>query len=154
MTDGLRAVIFDIGGTLVRHAPVGTAVADLVPEPIGNAVADLERLAGRFRVGALTDTSVMTASDVIAALSRIGLDRDLEVIVTSVDVGAAKPDPRGLLQIIEHLGATPTTTLFVGDAEVDAGAAKAAGAHFAWSDGERSPGEIVDEFLMGRADLA
>ena len=147
----LEAVIFDIGGTLVRHAPLGTAVADLTPELIGTAAEDLERLAGRFRVGAVTDTSVMTAADVRDALAGSGLAEHLEVIVTSVDVGAAKPDPRGLRRAIEQLGASPATTLFIGDAEVDAGAAQAAGAHFAWSDGGRSPGAIVDEFLTGRS---
>jgi FMN phosphatase YigB (HAD superfamily) len=145
----LDAVIFDIGGTLVRHAPPGTAVADLTPELIGTAADDLERLAGRFRVGAVTDTSVMTEADVRAALAGSGLEEHLEVIITSVDVGAAKPDPRGLRRAIEQLGASPATTLFVGDAEVDAGAAEAAGTHFAWSDGVRSPGSIVDEFLSG-----
>jgi phosphoglycolate phosphatase-like HAD superfamily hydrolase len=52
-----------------------------------------------------------------------------------------------LLQAIVALDATPATTLFIGDAEVDAGAALAAGTHFAWTDGHRSRGEIVAEFL-------
>lgn len=38
-----------------------------------------------------------------------------------------KPDPKSLLTAIDNLGATPETTLYVGDSEVDIATARAAG---------------------------
>lgn len=42
-----------------------------------------------------------------------------------------KPDPAPLLHVIETLGATPATTLYVGDSETDVKTARAAGVHVA-----------------------
>ena len=147
----LRAVVFDIGDTLVHAAAPGTPVAELRGEPIGDAVHQLRALASRYRLGAVTDTTVMTSSDVRTALDGTGLAELLEVIVTSVDVGAAKPDPRGLHRALDLLGVTPEQTLFVGDADCDEAAATAAGVHFARAAAGRSPGETVRAFLAARA---
>lgn len=149
----ITAIVFDIGDTLVHAAPSGTSVSDLVVDPIGTAVADLQALSGIYRLGAVTDTSVMTEADVRALLGPCGLDALLEVVVTSVDVGAAKPDPRGLQLAMRLLEVEPGATLFVGDADVDAGAASTAGTHFARTDG-RSPGLVVAEFLDRRSPEA
>jgi len=61
---------------------------------------------------------------------------DLELGPFAVVVGGdtlptRKPDPAGLLAAIDALGATPADTIFVGDSEVDAETAKAAGVRFA-----------------------
>lgn len=139
----MRAILFDIGDTLVHAAPPATAVGELRAAPIGETVADLTELARRFRLGAVTDTSVMTGADVRRALAGSGLGEWLEVIVTSVDIGAAKPDPRGLVAAMNALGVAPDETLFVGDADVDAGAADNAGVRFVRAGGGRSPGGPV-----------
>lgn len=145
----IRVVLFDVGGTLVEADPPGTAVADLVARPIGNAVQDLRALRARFRLGAVTDTAVMTEADVRAALAPSGLDELLEVVVTSVDAGAAKPDPAGLLVALDRLGATPAEALFVGDADVDAGAAQRAGCAFARVGPGCGAGPAVHRWLAG-----
>jgi HAD superfamily hydrolase (TIGR01509 family) len=65
-----------------------------------------------------------------AKLSALGLDDLFDVVLTaqSADVGVFKPDPRGLLLVIERLGVSPSESMYVGDrAEVDASAAAAAG---------------------------
>ncbi|MEY2455452.1 MAG: nicotinate-nucleotide--dimethylbenzimidazole phosphoribosyltransferase [Acidimicrobiaceae bacterium] len=128
----IKAVLFDIGDTLVVAAPPATAVAALVATPIGQPARDLAALrdAG-IRLGAVTDTEVMGEADVRALLAPIGLDGLLEVVITSVDVGAAKPDPRGILRALERLGVEAADALFVGDGDVDAAAAAAAGVWFA-----------------------
>lgn len=146
----LRVVVFDIGDTLVHASAPGTPVAELRAEPIGDAVHELRALASRYRLGAVTDTTVMTSADVRTALEGTGLAELLEVIVTSVDVGAAKPDPRGLRRALGLLGVTPEQTLFVGDADCDEAAATAAGVHFARAAAGRSPGETVRAFLAER----
>ncbi|MGQ0617655.1 MAG: HAD-IA family hydrolase [Acidimicrobiia bacterium] len=145
----IRVVLFDVGGTLVEANPPGTAVADLVARPIGTAVQDLRALKARFRLGAVTDTSVMTAADVRAALTPSGLDDLLEVVVTSVDVGTAKPDPGGVLAALDRLGATPAEALFVGDADVDADAAQRAGVAFARVGPACGAGQAVHQWLAG-----
>lgn len=127
----ITTILFDIGDTLVRAAAPGTPVDDLRAEPLPGVEATLAALAGRFRLGAVTDTAVMTSEDVRAALAGTSLAERLEVIVTSHDVGVAKPDPTGLRRALAALGAEPDQALFVGDSDVDDGAAVAAGVRFA-----------------------
>ena len=143
----IRAILFDIGDTLVHAAPPGTAVDRLQVMPIGDAVAELTELGRDYRLGAVTDTSVMSEADVRAALAPSGLDRLLEVIVTSVDIGAAKPDPRGLVAALAALDVSPHEAIFVGDADVDEGAARAAGVRFVRAGQGRSPGPLVTAAL-------
>ena len=86
----ITAILFDIGDTLVRAAAPGTPVADLVAEPLPGAQLTLEALARHRRLGAVTDTAVMSEADVRLVLAGTGLEELLEVIVTSRDVGAAR----------------------------------------------------------------
>ena len=127
-----RAILFDIGDTLVAAAPPATEVSALVATPLGQPARDLAALRSRgIRLGAVTDTAMMAEAQVRALLAEIGLDELLEVVVTSTDVGVAKPDPRGILLALERLGIPPADALFVGDADVDEQAAEAAGVSFA-----------------------
>jgi len=146
----ITVILFDIGDTLVRAAAPGTPVAALVPEPLPGVVRTVAALARSFRLGAVTDTAVMTEADVRAALAPTGLADLLEVIVTSHDVGAAKPDPHGLLLALERLGVGPEHALFVGDADVDEGAAAAAGVAFARAGTGRDLAAVVHTVLTER----
>jgi nicotinate-nucleotide--dimethylbenzimidazole phosphoribosyltransferase len=132
----ITTLLLDIGDTLVAAAPPGTAVADLVAAPLPGVEATLEAVARHLRVGAVTDTAVMTEADVRSALAGTTLPERLEVIVTSHDVGAAKPDPAGVLRACRRLGVPVSEVLFVGDADVDEQAARAAGVAFARVDGD------------------
>lgn len=145
----IRTILFDVGDTLVRAARPGTPVDALVAEPLPGVLRTLRALHGSFRLGAVTDTSVMSEPDVRAALAGTGIDELLEVIVTSNDVGAAKPDPRGVRVALERLGATASTTLLVGDADVDEGAARGAGVAFARVGPELGLSEAV-RLALGR----
>jgi nicotinate-nucleotide--dimethylbenzimidazole phosphoribosyltransferase len=128
---GIDAVLFDVGGTLVEAAAPGTPVDALVARPLPGVVDTLRALAGRARLGAVTDTAVMREPDVRALLATIGLDELFDVVVTSQDVGAAKPDPRGLLEACRRLEVDASRVLFIGDRAVDRDAAQRAGARFA-----------------------
>ena len=139
----ITTILFDIGDTLVRAAAPGTPVTALVAEPLAGVVPTLRALARTHRLGAVTDTAVMTEADVRGALRGSGLDELLEVIVTSHDVGAAKPDPTGVRAALAALGAPPAAALLVGDADVDEGAARAAGVAFARVGRDRPLGEVV-----------
>lgn len=139
----ITAILFDIGDTLVRAAAPGTPVDELVAEPLDGVVRTLRALTRSFRLGAVTDTAVMTEADVRRALGGTELDELLEVIVTSHDIGAAKPDPRGVAAALERLGVAAEEALLVGDADVDAAAARAAGVAFARVDRDRSLSDAV-----------
>lgn len=132
---GIDAVLFDVGGTLVEEAPPLTPTDRLVAHPTAGAVELLRALAPHHRLGAVTDTAVMHGEDVRALLAPAGLADPLEVIVTSCDVGAPKPDPASLRRALDQLGVAPARALFVGDRPVDRDAARAAGAHFVAVDG-------------------
>jgi nicotinate-nucleotide--dimethylbenzimidazole phosphoribosyltransferase len=127
----MSTVLFDIGDTLVRQAAPGTPVDALVAEPLEGVLATLRALSRFHRIGAVTDTAVMTEADVRTALAGSGVGELLEVIVTSSDVGSAKPDPAGITLALARLGADPGRTLFVGDTDGDEAAAAAAGVRFA-----------------------
>ena len=139
----ITTILFDIGDTLVHADPPGTPVEELAVRPVDGAVRSLRALARRYRLGAVTDTAVMTGDQVRAALRGTGLEDLLEVIVTSVDVGAAKPDSRGIRRALAHLGTQPGEALFVGDAAVDEQAARAAGVGFERTGPDRDPGGAV-----------
>ena len=54
-------------------------------------------------------------------------------VVTSAEVGAAKPDPAPFHRALAALRVPSVRTLHVGDDEVDELGARAAGMHFAWA---------------------
>ena len=63
-----------------------------------------------------------------AKLEVLGMEPLFPVVVSAQDVGAFKPDPRGLEQAIEQLGVGPDAALYIGDRrDVDAEAARRAG---------------------------
>jgi D-glycero-D-manno-heptose 1,7-bisphosphate phosphatase len=53
--------------------------------------------------------------------------------VLEVDCGCRKPAPGMLVELMARCGVGPRETLFVGDADRDAGAAERAGVRFAWA---------------------
>ena len=137
----LDAVIFDIGGTIVKESAPTTPLKDLVPELLPEVAKDLAYLSEIVRIGAATNTSVMTESDVRRLLAGIGIDHYFEVLITSCDVGAAKPDPTQLIVAMERLGLDePERILFVGDRDTDEMAAHRARFQFTYvnADGLRA----------------
>ncbi len=128
----LDALLVDVGGTLVEQAPAATAVADLQVRPLPAIAGDLAAIAARVPVVAVTNTAVMREGDVRALLARAGLDRHLSGIVTSADVGVAKPDAAPVIAALDRLGVPDRSrVLFVGDGDADAQAAALAGVPFA-----------------------
>ena len=60
----IKAILFDIGGTLVVAAPPATDVSALVATPIGQPSRDLAALAAAgLRPGAVTDTLLGLGED-------------------------------------------------------------------------------------------
>ena len=80
-----------------------------------------------YRVGVVTTKYRHRVED---ALERDGLRAFVEVIVGADDVPRPKPAPDGLLRAVDSLGIPAGDCVFVGDSEVDAQAARAAGMGF------------------------
>jgi nicotinate-nucleotide--dimethylbenzimidazole phosphoribosyltransferase len=140
----LDAVLVDLGGTVVDEAPPATAVADLQVQFRPRAIDDLAWIAGQVRLGAVTNTAVMHESDVRALLEPSGVSGLLEVVVTSVDAGIAKPDPHPMLIALGQLDLVdPSRVLYVGDQPTDAQAAEAAGMPYV----DVGEGTIADAIL-------
>jgi len=128
----LDAILVDIGNTLVHEAPPNTPTHALQARLLPNVLQDLEWFRETLPIAAVTNTSVMTESDVRRALKGTGLNRLLDFIITSADVGVAKPDPLPLLVAIDRLTTADTRRiLYIGDLPTDAAAAEAAGMPFA-----------------------
>ncbi len=132
---GVEAVLFDLGNTLVAEAPPATAVEDLVARPLPGVVETVGRLRDHgVRLGLVTNTAAMHAEHVRALLAPVGLDEPFEVVVTSAELGVAKPDPAPLLDAAHRLGVAPGACVYVGDLATDAEAALAAGTAFVATD--------------------
>ncbi|HEX4778847.1 MAG TPA: HAD-IA family hydrolase, partial [Acidimicrobiia bacterium] len=134
MIPGIDAVLLDVGGTLVAPAPPGTPTDELRASPLPGVREAVDSLAAHHRLAAVTDTSVMREDDVRRLLATVGLDEHLEAVVTSVDAGARKPDPRGVLGALRRLGVPAERALLVGDSVDDRDAAARAGIAFVPSD--------------------
>ena len=63
-------------------------------------------------------------------LRALGLDGEVDAVVTSAEAGAPKPEPRIFELALERLGATAARAVHVGDADADAEGALAAGLRF------------------------
>lgn len=92
--------------------------------PLPDAAATLAALSGRgYTLGVLSNFD----GRLPGLLEGTGLARHFDAIVTSVDAGAAKPDPRAFHAVLARLDAEPGQAAYVGDS-VDADAAGAAAA--------------------------
>jgi nicotinate-nucleotide--dimethylbenzimidazole phosphoribosyltransferase len=143
------AVLLDIGGTLVHQAPAATAVADLQVELLPDVPADLAALSALVPLAAVTNTAVMREAEVRALLAHGGIEHYMKEVVTSVDVGLAKPHPAPILRAVELLGVSPERALMLGDDEVDRLAAEAAGC--AYADGTSGIVHAVLSWLASQA---
>jgi len=97
-------------------------------EPERGAVEVLSDLRGRGLAIAIVSNWDCSLGE---TLKQLGLTELVDLVVTSAEVGAAKPDPRIFRYAIERLAVAPERTLHVGDEESDRAGALAAGILFA-----------------------
>lgn len=107
-------------------AHYNAAAADLT-RPYPRVIRALEQLqAAGHALAICTNKPTLPAQTVLQGL---GLDRFFPVLVGGDTLPVAKPDPAPLHHCIAQLGGGPT--IYVGDSEVDAATAVAAGVPFA-----------------------
>lgn len=83
----------------------------------------LEKYAGRLKIAVATNrTDTMNK-----VLSIHGIEKYFDLVVTALDVPRPKPYPDPLVRVLDFFHAEPEEMLYVGDSELDAAAAVAAG---------------------------
>jgi len=92
------------------------------------AVSYLKTVAARGGVVAICSNNM--TSTVTVVLERLGIYSNVSLIVGMDSVMRPKPDPEGLLQILEKLKVAKDETVFVGDTNTDRDAARAASIRF------------------------
>ena len=106
----------------------------------------LDWMRGRFHTAIATNrTDTMRP-----LLKEFGLSDRFELVVTSLDVERPKPAPDPLFKILTHFKAEPRQALFVGDSDVDADTARAAGVPFV---AYRNPSLPADHHIDRLRDL-
>lgn len=119
------AILFDVGNTLVEQAPPNTKIEDLVAKPLRGAQETLAALDGLFRLGIVSNTTVLTSNQLQSLLAEMA--QPFSVIIATADLGVHKPDPTPLLHAAQLLNVSPDRCLYIGDVETDEAAAIAAG---------------------------
>ncbi|MGA9840515.1 MAG: HAD family hydrolase [Thermoplasmata archaeon] len=112
----------------------------------------LRRLHGRAKIGIVTNNTVAEQTEKLAFL---GLNPVVDLLVTSEEIGAAKPDPAIFRAALERAGARPDEAVMVGDSwSSDVEGAAAAGIRAVWFNRFRAarPSALdVSEFSTFRA---
>ncbi len=130
---GLRR---DCAGVFLREAEAdldpaeftGAFVDSLVFRPVAGAVAAVERFAAQGLALAVVSNWDVGLHEKLGALAS-----RFACVVTSAEVGAAKPDPAVFLAALDRLGVDPSRALHIGDEPGDEDGARAAGMRFRWA---------------------
>jgi phosphoglycolate phosphatase len=93
--------------------------------PYAGMMDTLVRLQEEYRLAVLTNKPAEPTARILAGLGMDGLFSD---VIGGDSTYGRKPDPAGLLALIERAGTTPRETLLVGDSPVDFATAERAGA--------------------------
>ena len=80
--------------------------------PVRGAPEFVRGLRGRTRIGIVTNNTV---AEQVAKLAFLGLDRTVDFLVTSEEVGVAKPDPAIFSAALAQARALPSEAVMVGD---------------------------------------
>jgi phosphoglycolate phosphatase len=93
------------------------------------------------------DLAVLTNKPILHSrriLSGLGIEGAFAMVLGGDTAPERKPDPRGLLSILEGIGRPRDRSLLIGDSLVDARTARAGGIEWAWFRGGFRPGAPVD----------
>jgi putative hydrolase of the HAD superfamily len=102
----LKAVLFDLGDTLVEEGTV-----QLAPYTLDVLTA----LSDRFKLAIICNATTATTDIVQDVLQRAGIAAFFEVVVVSTDVGCRKPDVRIFKLTLDRLHVTADEAMMVGN---------------------------------------
>jgi nicotinate-nucleotide--dimethylbenzimidazole phosphoribosyltransferase len=133
ITKRFDCVLFDLGNTLIAQENPGTPYESLAVKVLPGVQELLDQLHNSVKLGIVSNTKTITAAEIQAKLSTVGLDTYFQTIIATAEFGTHKPDPAPITAAIEQLQCSANRTLYIGDIETDKQAALAAGAHFAYA---------------------
>jgi nicotinate-nucleotide--dimethylbenzimidazole phosphoribosyltransferase len=133
ITKRFDCVLFDLGNTLIAQENPGTPYQDLKVQILPGVQQLLDELHGKVKLGIVSNTKTITASEIKSKLETVGLHKYFETIIATAEFGTHKPNPAPITAAREQLQCSADRTLYVGDIETDKQAALAAGAHFAYA---------------------
>ena len=134
-TEALGELRRECSRVFLEAAGAGLDAADFTPafvdamvfQPLDGAVEALYRLrAAGLALACVSDWDIGLGEQ----LEAVGLDHLFELVLTSAEVGAAKPDPKLFVEATARLGVEPARTVHVGDGEGDREGAEAGGLGF------------------------
>lgn len=113
----IRAVFFDLGDTLVAEESVGGKhLSEATPQKLPYLNEVLTELKRRgYKLGVITNTVTSREEHVRIALRRIDVEKYFDIVVTSVDVGFNKPDPRIFQTALKAVNVKPEEAVMVGN---------------------------------------
>ena len=118
----IRAVLLDVGETLVERISdqdIPLRDQSMTPFPDTDAALAEMRRAG-YGLAAVSNTEQSDDVQLDDILTRAGLRRHFDVLVTSTSVGQRKPEPAMYLKALQHLECRPDEAVMIGDdARVD-----------------------------------
>ena len=126
-------VLFDLGNTLIKQENPGVPYESLVVELLPGVKQLLKELKGNVKIGIVSNTQTITASEIKKKLATVGIEHYFDVVIATAEIGIHKPDPAPITAAIKVLEAKPERTLYIGDIETDLQAALATGAEFAYT---------------------
>jgi HAD superfamily hydrolase (TIGR01662 family) len=112
----VRGVLFDLGDTLIDERVDDAEQLDRMPlHARPDALQVLTKLSERFSLALVTDTETSREPAVRRALSRLGLERFFDAVVTSQDLGVSKPDPAMFQEALRRIRVLPEEAVMVGN---------------------------------------
>lgn len=125
---GLLGVRMEDGKRRELVAAFEEGILELPPAPVEGALEVMERLAGRCRLGIISDIGFSPGRVLRQVLKRAGLIEFFDSLIFSDEVGRSKPHVEVFRRSATELGAEPPHILHVGDLEhTDIVGAKRAG---------------------------
>jgi len=107
-----------MGDTLLVEDPelfASTNLWEVSFEAVEGARPLLETLHGNYRLAVVTNTVTMHEHHAWLALNKASLGEFIDAVVTSIDVGAAKPDGKIYLEALRKLDAKPSEAVMIGN---------------------------------------
>lgn len=134
---------------------VSDPVVEVPPTMDPHAPAVLERLAGDYRLGIVSDTGLSMGASLRLVLAADGILKYFRSQTFSNEVGAAKPKAAAFADACGKLGVRPADSLHVGDMEqTDMVGAKAFGMWAVRIDRNGTPdGTVADAVVRSLAEL-
>ncbi len=117
MPQAVKAVIFDWGDTLMRDYPEKPGPMYLWDEVslLDGAEVLLKYLKGKYLLAVATNAECSNTEAMVKALQRVGIAHYFDCFSSSLDLGAAKPDPRFFQEVCKQLGVSPGDCVMVGN---------------------------------------